>query len=152
MQKYRKPVLAVLAGLGLWMGVSIIHEWGVKFDLTVGVALFAIAIAVAAALFQGIRSGKLPLPVWYALPVIIGAGFAVLGNYNLKGWLSDVGGASLGMAALIVSFAGFRFWADSRGERGWIGIILFCGVLLVGGIVGTVSFFKRCMVRPARFF
>ncbi|NNE24787.1 MAG: hypothetical protein HKN11_19485, partial [Rhizobiales bacterium] len=103
MQHLRKVSLAVLIVLGLWLAIDIMSEKGLKFELTIGVGCFVAAVAIAAAVFQGIRLGKLPLPVWYLLPPLIGGGFFLLGKYNFRGWFSDISGFGLGIAAVMIS-------------------------------------------------
>ncbi|NNE21837.1 MAG: hypothetical protein HKN11_04440 [Rhizobiales bacterium] len=125
------------------MAFGAISDWGVKFELTIGVAFFVTAMGVAATVFQGIRSQKLPFFAWYALPVIIGIGFAMLGSYNLDDWLRGVGGAILGFAAFLISFAVLRFWADSKGDRGWAGIIVLGTIAGAGGIFGATQYFAQ---------
>ena len=141
MQHLRKLALAILIVLGLWLAIDIVYREGLKFELTIGVGCFLAAVAVAGAVFQAIRLGKLPLPVWYLLPLIMGGGFFLLGKYNIRGWLTDISGFGLGIAAVMISFAVLRFWADTKGEQGWAGIALFYVAMVSTGVVGAISFY-----------
>ncbi len=139
----RNLVLLSLAILGVGMAVETVFSSGVKFEFTRGIVFFAAAIAVAVVVCLAIRAKRLPLRSWYALPLIIGTGFGILGNYNLKGWLSDISGATLGVAALIFSFAALQYWADKRGARDWSGIVVLCSLLILNLVAGAVMYFAK---------
>ena len=143
MQILRKLILLALGLVGVGLAVEIVLDSGLRLEFTLGVGFLLLALVLAAIIFAGIQTEKLPLRSWYVLPLIVGAGFGAFGFYNLRGFLSDVSGMTLGVATMIFSFAAFRFWADTKGAQEWFGIIVFCALLASNMVVGAIAFFAQ---------
>lgn len=143
MQTLRKLLLLALGLVGIGLAVEVVLQSGLKLEFTLGVGFLLLALVLAALIFRVIQSEKIPLHNWYVLPLIVGAGFGAFGFYNLRGMLSDVSGMTLGVAAMIFSFAALRFWADMKGSREWYGIIVFCALLVSNMVIGAIAFFAQ---------
>jgi hypothetical protein len=140
LQILRIIALLVIAAAGAAMAADALQHAELRLRLNAGAVYLAAALALAGVIFHAIRSGRLPLRSWYALPLIIGAGVGIFGDYNATALLSDFWGMMLGLSAAIISYAILQYWADRQGTRDWYGIALFGALALAAGISGAITF------------